>query len=35
MSADLQTRTREAEVRRTTKETDVRVRVALDGGGRS
>ena len=35
MSADLQARTREAEVRRTTKETDVRVRVVLDGGGRS
>ena len=35
MSADLQTRAREAEVRRTTKETDVRVRLALDGTGRA
>ncbi|MBA3241520.1 MAG: imidazoleglycerol-phosphate dehydratase HisB [Acidobacteria bacterium] len=35
MSTELQTQTREAEVRRKTKETDVRVRIGLDGGGRS
>jgi len=35
MSAELQTAPREAEVRRTTKETDVRVRLALDGAGRA
>ncbi|MCA1635392.1 MAG: imidazoleglycerol-phosphate dehydratase HisB [Acidobacteria bacterium] len=35
MSTQLQTPTREAEVRRKTKETDVRVRVGLDGDGRS
>ena len=35
MSAEAQKRVREAEVRRTTKETDVRVRLALDGGGRA
>lgn len=35
MSTSAQTLTREAEVRRTTKETDVRVRLALDGTGES
>ena len=35
MSAETQKRVREAEVRRTTKETDVRVRLSLDGGGRA
>ena len=35
MSTELQTARREAEVRRTTKETDVRVRLVLDGAGRS
>ncbi len=35
MSTEPQTRAREAEVRRKTKETDVRVRLALDGEGRS
>jgi imidazoleglycerol-phosphate dehydratase len=34
MSTELQTQTRAAEVRRRTKETDVRVVVALDGAGR-
>ena len=33
MATELQTNVREAEVRRRTKETDVRVRLALDGGG--
>ena len=35
MSTDVQTVARAAEVRRTTKETDVRVRLVLDGGGAS
>ncbi|HEU4594485.1 MAG TPA: imidazoleglycerol-phosphate dehydratase HisB [Pyrinomonadaceae bacterium] len=35
MSTELQARVREAEVRRETKETDVRVRLVLDGGGRA
>ncbi|HWS86117.1 MAG TPA: imidazoleglycerol-phosphate dehydratase HisB [Pyrinomonadaceae bacterium] len=35
MSTELQTNVREAEVRRRTKETDVRVRLSLDGTGRS
>jgi imidazoleglycerol-phosphate dehydratase len=35
MSTELQTAPREAEVRRTTKETDVRVRLVLDGAGRA
>ena len=35
MSTELQTAPREAEVRRTTKETDVRVRLGLDGTGRA
>lgn len=35
MSTELQARVREAEVRRKTKETDVRVRLVLDGGGRA
>lgn len=35
MSTELQTAPREAEVRRTTKETDVRVRLGLDGVGRA
>ena len=35
MSTELQTQMREAEVRRKTKETDVRVRIGLDGNGRS
>ncbi len=35
MSTELQTSAREAEVRRKTKETDVRVRLSLDGEGRS
>src|SRR2546421_11376180 len=33
MSTEVQTQTRAAEVRRTTKETDVRVRLVLDGSG--
>ena len=35
MSTELQTQARAAEVRRKTKETDIRVRLALDGGGRA
>ena len=35
MSTELQTQARAAEVVRKTKETDVRVRLALDGGGRA
>jgi imidazoleglycerol-phosphate dehydratase len=35
MSTDLQTASRAAEVRRKTKETDIRVRLALDGTGRA
>ncbi|MDQ3746055.1 MAG: imidazoleglycerol-phosphate dehydratase HisB [Acidobacteriota bacterium] len=35
MSTDVQTQARVAEVRRRTKETDVRVRLVLDGGGAS
>ena len=35
MATELQTAARAAEVRRTTKETDVRVRLGLDGTGRS
>ena len=35
MSTELQTAARAAEVRRTTKETDVRVRLGLDGAGRA
>ena len=35
MSTELQANVREAEVRRKTKETDVRVRLSLDGAGRS
>ena len=35
MSIDVQTQARAAEVRRRTKETDVRVRLVLDGGGAS
>ncbi|MET0623336.1 MAG: imidazoleglycerol-phosphate dehydratase HisB [Pyrinomonadaceae bacterium] len=35
MATELQTAARTAEVRRTTKETDVRVRLGLDGTGRS
>ncbi|HEX6182973.1 MAG TPA: imidazoleglycerol-phosphate dehydratase HisB [Pyrinomonadaceae bacterium] len=35
MTTELQTTTREAEVRRRTKETDVRVRLGLDGTGRA
>ena len=35
MSAELQTLTRAAEVRRQTKETNIRVRVSLDGAGQS
>ena len=35
MSTDVQTQARVAEVRRRTKETDVRVRLMLDGGGAS
>jgi imidazoleglycerol-phosphate dehydratase len=35
MSNEMQTQAREAEVRRKTKETDVRVRLVLDGEGRS
>jgi imidazoleglycerol-phosphate dehydratase len=35
MTTELQTNVREAEVRRRTKETDVRVRLSLDGTGRS
>ncbi|MFL6332906.1 MAG: imidazoleglycerol-phosphate dehydratase HisB [Pyrinomonadaceae bacterium] len=35
MTTELQTNVREAEVRRGTKETDVRVRLSLDGTGRS
>src|SRR4051795_6737543 len=35
MSTEIKTQTRAAEVRRTTKETDVRVRLVLDGSGAS
>src|ERR687884_338432 len=35
MSTEVQTQSRAAEVRRKTKETDVRVRLVLDGEGRS
>jgi imidazoleglycerol-phosphate dehydratase len=35
MTTELQTNVREAEVRRRTKETDVRVRLVLDGTGRA
>src|SRR5213082_3236334 len=35
MSTEVQTQARAAEVRRRTKETDVRVRLVLDGGGAS
>jgi len=35
MSTEVAAQAREAEVRRTTKETDVRVRLGLDGGGRA
>src|ERR687884_1841256 len=35
MSTEVQTQSRAAEVRRRTKETDVRVRLVLDGGGES
>jgi imidazoleglycerol phosphate dehydratase HisB len=34
MTTELQAAAREAEVRRRTKETDVRVRLSLDGTGR-